>query len=134
MHHFLKHWASVYTGAAVMCNRQSLDHRDPRCPPEAFDILTCIGSYRHMVMQLKNFGIELAYNPGVMVSYSGRLIRHGISIPEGDRIVWAWFLRDSVHNYARTPRPDYARYNPADLDAYELAKYNQADFVLYGTL
>ncbi|KAG1854633.1 hypothetical protein F4604DRAFT_1932697 [Suillus subluteus] len=26
MHHLLKYWASVYTGAAVMCNHQSPDH------------------------------------------------------------------------------------------------------------
>ncbi|KAG1891918.1 uncharacterized protein F5891DRAFT_963893, partial [Suillus fuscotomentosus] len=45
MHRLLKHWASVYTGAAVMCNHDSPCHRDPKCPPEAFDILTCIGSY-----------------------------------------------------------------------------------------
>ncbi|KAG1776569.1 hypothetical protein EV702DRAFT_945021, partial [Suillus placidus] len=77
--------------------------------PEAFDILTCIGSYRHAVMQLTNLGIDLVYNLGVMVSYLGRLVRHGIHVDEGDQIVWAWFLRDSVHNYARTPCPDYAR-------------------------
>ncbi|KAG1738076.1 uncharacterized protein EDB91DRAFT_1249372 [Suillus paluster] len=132
MHRLLKHWASVYTGAAVMCNRQSPDHRDPKCPPEAFDILTCIRSYPHAVMQLTNLGIELVYNPGVMVSYSGHLVRHGICIDEGDQMVWAWFLWDSVHNYARTPHPDYATYNLVDLHAYQLAKYNQADFVVYG--
>lgn len=134
MHRLLKHWASVYTGASIMCNRQSPDHRDPKCPPEAFDILTCIGNYHHAVMQLNNLGIDLDYNPGVMVSYSGRLVRHGIRVDEGDRIVWAWFLRDSVHNYARTPRPDYARYNPVNLNASQLATYNQADFAVYGTL
>lgn len=134
MHRLLKHWASVYTGATVMCNRNSPDHRDPKCPPEAFDILTCIGNYHHGVMQLTNLGIDLLYNPGVMVSYSGRLVRHGINVAEGDRIVWAWFLRDSVHNYARTPRPDYARYNPIDLDSYKFVRYNQVDFALYGTL
>ncbi|KAG1730913.1 hypothetical protein EDB19DRAFT_1641076, partial [Suillus lakei] len=78
MHHLPKHWASVYTGATIMCNCQTPDHRDPKCPPEAFDILTCIGSYQHTVMQLTNLGIELVYNPGVMVSYSRCLVRHGI--------------------------------------------------------
>ncbi|KAG0701035.1 hypothetical protein DFH29DRAFT_806870 [Suillus ampliporus] len=134
MHRLLKHWASVYTGAAIMCNRQSPKHRDPKCPPEAFDILTSIGSYRHAVMQLTNLGIELIYNPGIMVSYSSRLVRHGICVDQGDRVVWAWFLQDSMHNYAGTPRPDYAVYNPVDLDAYQLAKYNQADFAMYGNL
>ncbi|KAG1847494.1 hypothetical protein C8R48DRAFT_545126, partial [Suillus tomentosus] len=94
---FLQHWTSVYTGAAIMCNRKSPSHRDPKCPPEGFDILTCIGGYGHGVMQLTNLGIELAYDPGVMVSYSGRLVRHGVQVAEGDRIVWAWFMRDSVH-------------------------------------
>ncbi|KAG1797831.1 uncharacterized protein HD556DRAFT_1440791 [Suillus plorans] len=134
MHRLLKHWASVYTGAAVMCNRDFPCHQDPKCLPKAFDILTCIGSYQHAIMHLTNLGINLAYNPGVMVSYSGRLVRHGIRVNEGDQIVWAWFMRDSMHNYARTPCPDYAGYNPADLDACILAKYNQADFMVYGTL
>ncbi|KAG1772258.1 hypothetical protein EV702DRAFT_976827 [Suillus placidus] len=134
MHSLLKHWASVYTGASVMCNRNSPDHRDPKCPPEAFDILTCIRNYHHGVMQLTNLGIDLLYNLGVMVSYSGHLVRHGINVAEGDRIVWAWFLQDSVHNYARMPCPDYAWYNPIDLDTYKFVRYNQVDFALYGTL
>ncbi|KAG2341408.1 hypothetical protein BDR05DRAFT_888211, partial [Suillus weaverae] len=57
-----------------------------------FDILTCIGSHPRAVMQLTNLRIDLAYNPGVMVSYSGRLVRHGIRVDEGNQIVWAWFL------------------------------------------
>ncbi|KAG1779887.1 hypothetical protein EV702DRAFT_965168 [Suillus placidus] len=133
MNRLLKHWASIYTGAAIMCNRQSPEHRDPKCPPEAFDILTCIGSYPRTVVQLTNLGTDLAYNPGVMVSYLGCLVRHGIHVDEGDQIVWAWFLQDSMHNYACTPRSDYAQYNPAELDAYKLARYNQVDFMLYGT-
>ncbi|KAG1873302.1 hypothetical protein C8R48DRAFT_769736 [Suillus tomentosus] len=78
MSRMLQHWASVYTGAAVMCNRQSPNHRDPKCPPEGLDILTCTGGYDRTVMQLTNLGIDLVYNPGVMVSYSGRLVRHGV--------------------------------------------------------
>ncbi|KAG1887529.1 uncharacterized protein F5891DRAFT_966850 [Suillus fuscotomentosus] len=131
---FLQHWTSVYTGAAIMCNRKSPSHRDPKCPPEGFDILTCIGGYDHGVMQLTNLGIELAYDPGVMVSYSGRLVRHGVQVAEGDRIVWAWFMRDSVHNYAQTPHTEYAKYNLADFAIYHLAQYNQADFIRYRAL
>lgn len=132
MHWCLKHWTLVYTGAAVMCNRDSPDHRDLKCPPKAFDILTCIGSYNWAVMRLTNLSINSVYKPGVMVSYSGCLVRHGIQVDEGDRIVWAWFMRDSIHNYARTPRPDYAQYNSSDFNACKLPKYNQADFAMYG--
>ncbi|KAG1823868.1 uncharacterized protein BJ212DRAFT_1261906, partial [Suillus subaureus] len=117
-----------------VCNHQSPDHQDPQCLPEAFNILTCIGSYQHAILQLTNHGIDLVYNPGVMVSYLGCLVRHGIWVYEGDHIVWVWFLWDSVHNYAHTPHPDYTRYNSVDLDTLKLAKYNQADFAIYSTL
>ncbi|KAG2074562.1 hypothetical protein BDR04DRAFT_973142, partial [Suillus decipiens] len=68
--------------------------------PKAFDILACIGNYQQAVMKLTNLGIELAYDPGVMVNYLGHLVRHGIEVKDGDCIVWAWFLWDSVQNYA----------------------------------
>ncbi|KAG1752270.1 hypothetical protein EDD22DRAFT_784809, partial [Suillus occidentalis] len=61
--------ASVYTSISVICNRNSLEHRDLKCPPKAVDILTCIWNYHHRVMQLTNLGINLLYNQGVMVSY-----------------------------------------------------------------
>ncbi|KAG2057283.1 hypothetical protein BDR06DRAFT_878268 [Suillus hirtellus] len=127
----LQHWASAYSGASIVCNRQSPGHRDPKCPPEGFDILTCIGSYKHAVMNLTNLGIDLLYNLGVMVSYSGRLVRHSVWVEDGDRIVWAWFMRDSVHNYAGTPHTEFAKYSLADFATYHLARYNQADFVRY---
>jgi hypothetical protein len=74
---------------------------------------TCIGNYQHAIMKLTNLGIELSYDLGVLVSYLGCLVRHGIEVKNGDHIVWAWFLQDSIHNYAHTPRPDYARYHLA---------------------
>ncbi|KAG1787554.1 hypothetical protein EV424DRAFT_1340047, partial [Suillus variegatus] len=92
MHRFLKHWALVYTGAAVMCNCNSPNHRDPKCLPEVFDILTSIGSYWHVVMCLTNLRIDLGYTPGVMVSYSGHLVRHMLRT----RIVLTAKARQSV--------------------------------------
>ncbi|KAG2048902.1 hypothetical protein BDR06DRAFT_894573 [Suillus hirtellus] len=100
MQQCLKHWAAVYISAAVMCNRDSPNHHDPKCPPKAFDVLTCIGSYSRAIIRLTNLGINLVYKLGVMVSYSRCLVRYGIRVDEGDHIVWAWFMRDSVHNYA----------------------------------
>ncbi|KAG1758106.1 hypothetical protein EDD22DRAFT_957200 [Suillus occidentalis] len=69
MYQCLQQWTSMYTGAAIICNRQSPFHRDPKCPPEGFDILTCIGGYDNGVMQLTNLGINIAYNSGVMMMF-----------------------------------------------------------------
>jgi hypothetical protein len=62
-------------------------------------------------MNLKNFSIKLKYNSCVMVAFSCRLVVHEMYVESGDRIVSAWFMRDSVHNYVGTPRSDFARYD-----------------------
>jgi hypothetical protein len=38
-------------------------------------------------------------------------MRHRIDVEEGNRIVTAWYMRDSIHNFVGTPRTDYAKYN-----------------------
>jgi hypothetical protein len=111
MHDRIVHWASVFNVATIMCNRRSPPHRDPKCRPEAFDIMTSIGVYVPAVMNLKNFSIKLKYNSCVMVAFSCRLVVHEMYVESGDRIVSAWFMRDSVHNYVGTPRSDFARYD-----------------------
>ncbi|KAJ8583552.1 hypothetical protein M405DRAFT_748453 [Rhizopogon salebrosus TDB-379] len=105
------HWASVFNVASIMCNRRSPPHRDPKCRPEAFDIMTSISVYHPTVMNIQNFSIKLRYDSCVMVAFSCRLAVHGMHVESGDRIVWAWFMRDSVHNFVATPRPDFARYD-----------------------
>lgn len=105
----LQFWASVFNCVSVICNRQCPLHRDPRSTPEGFDIMTSVGHYGDGVMTLSNLGIQLQYNSGVMVACSGHIVRHGVTCT-GDRIVWAWFMRDSLHNFVGTPRPSYAAY------------------------
>jgi hypothetical protein len=111
MHDRIVHWASVFNVATIMCNRRSPPHRDPKCRPEAFDIMTSIGVYDPAIMTLKNFGITLKYDSCVMVAFSCHLVVHEMYVESGDRIVWAWFMRDSIHNYVGTPRSDFARYD-----------------------
>ncbi|KAG1873176.1 hypothetical protein F4604DRAFT_1582643, partial [Suillus subluteus] len=105
----LHFWALVLNCASVICNRQCPLHRDPRSAPEGFDIMTSIGHYCDGLMTLSNLGIQLQYNSGVMVGCSGHNVRHGVTYT-GDCIVWAWFMRDSLHNFVGTPRPSYAGY------------------------
>ncbi|KAG1787389.1 uncharacterized protein HD556DRAFT_1246919 [Suillus plorans] len=111
----LQLWASVLNCAAVICNRQCPLHRDPRSPPEGFDVMTSVGEYYDGLMTLSNLGIQLRYNSGAMVACSGLIVRHGVTFT-GDRIVWTWFMRDSLHNFVGTPRPQYASYMNVDWD------------------
>ncbi|KAG1900009.1 uncharacterized protein F5891DRAFT_953041 [Suillus fuscotomentosus] len=68
MYERIRHWALVFTGVAVMANHQSPAHRDPKCCPEWFDLMTSVSNYRSARMTLHNLGIELMYDSGVMVA------------------------------------------------------------------
>ena len=111
MYDHLKCWTSVFNVLAVICNRQTPPHRDPKCRPEAFDLMTTAGKYQPVIMEFMNLGIKFKYDSGSMIASSCRLMRHRIDVEEGNRIVTAWYMRDSIHNFVGTPRTDYAKYN-----------------------
>ncbi|KAG1730099.1 uncharacterized protein EDB91DRAFT_1252759 [Suillus paluster] len=90
-------------------------HRDPRSTPEGFDVMTSVGHYCDGLMTLSNLGIQLRYNSSAMVGCSGHIVRHGVTF-RGDRFMWAWFMRDSLHNFVGTPRSEYAKYKDVDWD------------------
>ncbi|KAG1851279.1 hypothetical protein C8R48DRAFT_542623, partial [Suillus tomentosus] len=97
MCHHLKHWASVFNVVSVICNRRSPPHRDPKCRPEAFDIMTTAGIYHPVIMDFMNLGIKFLYDSGSMLASSCRLVRHHIHVEQGSWIVTAWYMRDSIH-------------------------------------
>ncbi|KAG1868820.1 hypothetical protein C8R48DRAFT_598209 [Suillus tomentosus] len=114
----LRQWASSFTVLAVMCNRRSPLHRDSQSLAEWFDILTSVGDYGPARMKLPNIGIEIAYNSGVMIGTSGRIVRHGVDRVNGDRVSWVWYMRDDVHKFVDVPRGDYSKYKSIIADAF----------------
>jgi len=100
----LAQWSSVFTVLTVISNRETPLHRDVNSIPQWFDILGSVGDYKNGGMALPGLGIELMYDPGVMVAISGKIIRHGVPRVDGDRVCWAWYMRDAVHEYAGIPR------------------------------
>ncbi|KAG2354743.1 hypothetical protein BDR07DRAFT_1494135 [Suillus spraguei] len=84
----LQYWASVFNSLSIISNRETPNHRDHLSIPECFDILTTMGNYSNARMR--------------------RIVRHGVDGGEGDRIAWAWYMRDSVHIYAGVPSCGWA--------------------------
>jgi hypothetical protein len=99
----LQYWASMFNTLSIICNRESPKHRDHLYIPEYFDILTTVGNYSHGWMTMPSLQLVLKYNSRCMITFSGRIVRHGVDHVDGDWIAWAWYMRDSVHNYARVP-------------------------------
>ncbi|KAG2073299.1 hypothetical protein BDR04DRAFT_1116440 [Suillus decipiens] len=77
MHYHLQCWTSVFNVVSIICNRRSPPHRDPKCRPAAFDIMT--------------------------------------TAEEGNQIVTAWYMQDSIHNFVGTPSTEYAKYDRVNI-------------------
>ncbi|KAG1817736.1 hypothetical protein DFJ58DRAFT_673424 [Suillus subalutaceus] len=99
----------VFNSLTVICNRETPNHRDPSSISECFDILTSVGNYSNAWMSMPSLQLELRYDPGCMIAFSGRIVRHAVYAVEGDRIAWAWYMRDAVHVYAGIPSCGWAR-------------------------
>ncbi|KAG2352191.1 hypothetical protein BDR07DRAFT_1384655 [Suillus spraguei] len=92
----LQYWASVFNSLSIISNRETPNHRDHLSIPECFDILTTVGNYSNARMSMPSLQLEF------------RIVRHGVDGGEGDRIAWAWYMRDSVHIYAGVPSCGWA--------------------------
>ncbi|KAG1798340.1 hypothetical protein EV424DRAFT_1332991 [Suillus variegatus] len=113
----LRQWTSSFTVLAIMCNRCSPLHRDSQSLAQWFDIITSVGDYGPVRMKLPNIGIDIAYNSGVMVGTSGRIVRHGVDSVISDRVSWVWYMRDD-HKFVDVPRGDYSKYKSIIADAF----------------
>ncbi|KAG1792285.1 uncharacterized protein HD556DRAFT_1444554 [Suillus plorans] len=114
---YLREWASVFTALAIVCNRRSPMHHDPLSRPQWFDVMTTFGNYGVARMKMPNLGIESVYPAGSMVAGSGRIMRHGLDMADGDRTAWVLYMRDDVHEFVDIPRADYSKYRSLVTDA-----------------
>ncbi|KAG2034992.1 hypothetical protein BDR03DRAFT_868949, partial [Suillus americanus] len=105
----LQYWATVFNSLTIIYNRETPNHRDHSSILECFDILTSVGNYSNAWMSMPSLQLEFRYDPGCMITFLERIIRHGVHAVEGDQIAWAWYMRDAVHIYAMIPSCGWAR-------------------------
>ena len=105
----LSRWASVFSGVAVISNRITQPHRDKSSRFNWYDILATVGTYENCTMKLPGLGISLGYSPGTVVGISGKALEHEVSDFEGDRVCYAYFMRDNVHEWANIPCSEWMR-------------------------
>ena len=79
--------------------------------------MTTVGIYPQAVMKFMNIGVKFKYDTGSMIGSSCCIMRHCMDVTEGNRIVNAWYMRDSIHNFVGTPRTDYAKYDNYSVDS-----------------
>lgn len=94
----LKIWPSIFNALSIISNRESPRHRDNNSRPEWYDLLTSVGPFYNSVLELPGIGVRLAYNPGTVFAFSGRVLQHGVCECVGERVSLAFYMRDNVHD------------------------------------
>ena len=103
----LSQWASVFSGVSVISNRMTPLHRDNGSRTHWYDVLVSLGSYQNCNLELPGLGISLEYSPGTVVGFSGMVLEHAVPMVEGDRVCYAYFMKDNVHDWAKVPCKDW---------------------------
>lgn len=93
-------WTSVFNGVSVITNRNTQAHRDSYSAHHWYDLLVTLGKYTKCNLELPGVGVTLEYGPGTVVGLSGMMLEHSVPNFEGERVCYAYFMRDSVHNWA----------------------------------
>jgi hypothetical protein len=96
-------WTSVFSGVSVISNRITPAHRDLQSRHHWYDLLAALGSYRNCNLELPGLGLSLEYGPGAVIGLSGMMLEHEVPKFVGDRICYAYFMRDKVHEWAHVP-------------------------------
>jgi hypothetical protein len=96
----LNKWTSVFSGISVICNRTTPAHRDFESRHFWYDLLATLGPYRDCVLNLPSLGITLDYGPGAVVGLSGMMLEHEVPRFVGERVCYAYFMKDNVHEWA----------------------------------
>jgi len=92
----LELWTSIFNGVQIISNRETPIHRDFQSRPEWYDLLVTVGPYKDTVFELPGIGIRFAYNSGTVIGLSGKVLRHGVTETEGERICLAYYMRENV--------------------------------------
>ena len=103
----LSQWASVFSGVSIISNRMTPPHRDNGSRAHWYDTLVALGSYQNCNLELPGLGVSLEYSPGTVVGLLGMVLEHAVPMVKGDRVCYAYFMRDNVHDWAKVPCKDW---------------------------
>ena len=91
----LKTWSSPFTAITTISNRDTPYHRDNGSAHSWFDILVALGEYENGRIEFPGLGMRLKYDPGTVVAFMGRVLRHGANCP-GDRACIVYHMKLNV--------------------------------------
>ena len=70
-------------------------------------MLVMLGRYQKCDLKLPGLGVSLEYGPGMVLGISGSVLEHAVPSFKGDRVCYAYFMRNNVHEWANVPASDW---------------------------
>ena len=105
--HILSRWASIFSGISVISNRNTPAHQDGNSRWNWYEILATLESYQDCLLELPGVGISLKYSPGMVVGLLRNMLEHKVGDFEGDKVCYAYFMRDNVQDWAKVTASDW---------------------------
>ena len=103
----LKLWSSPFTAMTVISNRDTPYHRDNGSAHEWLDIMVALGEYENGQIEFPGLGMRFKYDPGTVVAFTGRVLRHGANCP-GDRACIVHHMKERVVEELGITKPSWA--------------------------
>lgn len=104
----LNAWYSLFNGVQIISNRDTPIHRDNGTELPWLDMLTTLGPYRRANFHLPGVGVTFQYLSGTVIGLCGRLLRHGTSGVDGERICIAYYMRSNVQRRVKTELAEWS--------------------------
>ncbi|KAA1476903.1 hypothetical protein DENSPDRAFT_785738, partial [Dentipellis sp. KUC8613] len=100
-------WVSIFNGIQVIVNRRTKPHIDGHTRSPWYDVVCSVGPYTAAIFGLRKLGVYLAYPPGTLIALCGSFVEHEVPDFDGERICYAFFMRDSIHELLRKKSPGW---------------------------
>ena len=97
----LHQWTSAFNRVSIIYNHITPPHQDGNSRRQWYDLLVTLGHYQNCNLELLGLGLSLEYGPGTVVSLLGATLEHEVPHFEGERVCYAYFMRDSVHEWVK---------------------------------
>ena len=107
----LEVWSSPFSSYSIISNRTTPVHRDNTSRPAWYDMLVTLGTYEDGIFGLPGVGLSFRYGPGSVVALCGKLLKHEVPEVKGDRVCFAFYMRDKVHDRLHIPAPGWMHVN-----------------------
>ncbi|EGO02601.1 hypothetical protein SERLA73DRAFT_47570, partial [Serpula lacrymans var. lacrymans S7.3] len=104
-----KAWSSVFNVLSIISNWETPVHWDCLFKAVWYDMLASVGDHNDAILELTRQGrFCFKFDSGIIAAFSGKLLSHGVSSYSGERICFAYYMREYIHTKCGVGTPGWS--------------------------